>query len=100
MKIAMAVNKPELLFISSSLLVPNQYRLIDSLVVDMTELLEFMLISEEFPQTVALGLCTNNSEEVRLERMYSVRYSGKDYLPFAKELIKSHVENGAVGSSH
>ncbi len=66
----------------------------------MTELLEFMLISEEFPQTVALGLCTNNSEEVRLERMYSVRYSGKDYLPFAKELIKSHVENGAVGSSH
>jgi hypothetical protein len=63
----------------------------------MTELLEFMLISEEFPQTVGLGLCTNNSEDVRLERMYSVRYSGKDYLPFAKELIKGHVENGVVG---
>ena len=45
MKIAMAVNKPEMLFISSSLLIPNQYRLIDSLVVDMAELLEFMLIS-------------------------------------------------------
>ena len=27
---------------------------------------------------------TNNSDDANLERMYAVRYSDKDYLPFVK----------------
>lgn len=82
-----------MLFITSALLAPNQQRLVQSLVVEMSELLEFILVSEEFPQTLALSLRTNNCEEAHLERMYPVRYSQKDYLPFAKELIQSHNQN-------
>jgi hypothetical protein len=48
---------------------------------------------------LALSLYTNNSDDVHLERMYSVRYSSKDYLPFARELIKNHYDNKQLSKS-
>ena len=82
----MAVNKPEMAFISK-LSSSNQTRLNPSLIVEMTKLLELFLTSEEFVRTMGLNMRTNNSDDVNLEKMYPVRYSNKDYLPFVKELL-------------
>lgn len=36
---------------------------------------------------------SNNSDDVCLERMYPLRYSYKDYLPFIRELLISNNNN-------
>lgn len=54
----------------------------------MGELLECFLAGEEFTYMLATQLPTNNSEGVHLERMYPVRYSDKDYLPFVMSLLE------------